>query len=47
MVLGGEHEFLLLSLVGDIDLKQISKLSKSMDIDGFQNLEKLDKNNKN
>ena len=45
MVLGGEHEFLILSLVGDIDLKQISKLSKSMDIEGFENLEKLDKNN--
>lgn len=47
MVLGGENEFLLLSLVGDIDLKQISKLSKSMEIDGFENLEKLDENNKN
>lgn len=45
MVMGGDHEFLILSLIGDIDLKQISKLSKSMDIQGFDKLEKLDENN--
>lgn len=45
MVMGSDDSFLLLSLVGDIDLKQISKLSKSMDIDGFENLQNLDKNN--
>ncbi len=43
MVIGSEDSFFLLSLVGDIDLKQISKLSKSMDIDGFENLQNIDK----
>jgi len=43
MVIGSEDSFFLLSLVGDIDLKQISKLSKSMDIDGFENLKNIDK----
>ncbi len=45
MIMGSDDSFLLLSLIGDIDLKQISKLSKSMDIDGFEKLENLDKNN--
>ncbi len=45
MIMGSDEGFLLLSLVGDIDLKQISKLSKSMDIDGFEKLENIDKNN--
>lgn len=44
MVMGGTKEFFVLSLVGDIDLKQISKLSKIMDIDGFEHLENIDKN---
>ena len=42
MVIHGETEFFLLSLIGDIDLKQISKLSKSMAIDGFEHLNKID-----
>lgn len=46
MIMGGTNDFLILSLVGDIDLKQISKISHSMDIDGFEKLENLDKNNK-
>ena len=46
MISGSDDSFLLLSLIGDIDLKQISKLSHSMDIDGFNKLENLDKNNK-
>lgn len=33
----------LLYLDGDINLKSISKLSKSMKIDGFEHLEKVDK----
>lgn len=43
MVMHGDNEFFLLSLIGDIDLKQISRLSKSMDIDGFQHLKNIDK----
>lgn len=41
MVMGGEKEFFILSLVGDIDLNQIAKLSQKMDVDGLENLEKL------
>ena len=44
MVIHGTNEFFLLSLVGDIDLKQISRLSQSMAIDGFEHLDKIDKN---
>ena len=43
MIMHGDNEFFLLSLIGDIDLKQISRLSKSMDIDGFQHLKNIDK----
>jgi len=42
MVIHGNTEFFLLSLIGDIDLKQISRLSQSMSIDGFEHLEKID-----
>lgn len=48
MVMGGNEEFFILSLYGEIDLKQIAKISKAMDIDGLEGLEKLgdrDKNN--
>ncbi len=41
MIAGGDDEFFILSIVGDIDLKQISKLSSKMDISGLENLEKL------
>ena len=41
MVIHGNTEFFLLSLVGDIDLKQISRLSKTMAIDGFEHLDKI------
>ena len=47
MVMHGDNEFFLLSLIGDIDLKQISRLSKSMSIDGFEHLKNIDKDNEN
>lgn len=46
MVMHGDNEFFLLSLIGDIDLKQISRLSKSMSIDGFEHLKNIDKDDK-
>lgn len=46
MVIHGQEEFFLLSLIGDIDLKQISRLSKSMSIDGFEHLEKINQDKK-
>jgi len=45
MIMGGEKEFFVLTLFGEIDLKQIAKISSAMDIDGLEGLEKLkDKN---
>ena len=44
MIMGGDTEFFLLSLVGEIDLNQISKLSRTMDIDGFDKLGRMDEN---
>jgi uncharacterized protein DUF4252 len=43
MVLHSDDQFFLLSLIGDIDLKQISRLSKTMSIDGFEHLKNIDK----
>lgn len=42
LLVGGSDSFVLMSFVGDIDLKQISKLGKSMDIDGLEHLEELE-----
>ncbi len=42
LLVGGGDDFVLLSFKGNIDLKQISTLSESMDIDGLEHLEKVD-----
>ena len=47
MVMGSDHDFLVLSLYGIIDLDQISKLSKKVDIDGLEELDKLKEKDKN
>jgi len=39
-------DFFLMSMTGNLDLNDISKLSKTLDIDGFDQLEKVDNNNK-
>lgn len=41
MLVGGGKQFILLSLYGEIDLKNISKIAKGMKISGFSQLEKL------
>jgi hypothetical protein len=41
MVLGGSDQFMLLTIFGEIDLKEISKIGKSVNIDGLQNLDKI------
>ena len=46
MVMGGNDEFMVMSLFGEIDLKQISKIGSKMNIDGLQHLNKMDKGNK-
>jgi hypothetical protein len=44
MLIGGEDSFFLMSMVGSMTLEDISKLSKTMDIEGFNHLEKLKDN---
>ncbi|MBS1681149.1 MAG: DUF4252 domain-containing protein [Bacteroidetes bacterium] len=41
MVMGGNDEFMLLSLFGEIDLKKISNIGKKMNIEGLDKLEKI------
>lgn len=41
MLSGQGNKFFLMSLIGDIDLKKISKLSKTLDVEGIENLDKL------
>ncbi len=42
LMIGGGKDNVLILIQGDIDLKTISKLSKSMEIEGMKNLEKLE-----
>jgi hypothetical protein len=41
MVMGGNEEFMVLSIFGDIDLKEMSRIGKSVNIDGLKNLDKI------
>ena len=43
MVMGGNEEFMVLSLFGEIDLKQVSRIGKRMDVKGLENLHNIDK----
>jgi hypothetical protein len=47
MVMGGNTEFMVLSLFGEIDLKQVSRIGKKMDVKGLENLEKMGEQKKN
>lgn len=47
MVMGGNDEFLLMSIFGEIDLKEMGKIGRSVNIDGLQNLDKLKDKHKN
>jgi vacuolar-type H+-ATPase subunit F/Vma7 len=42
LLVGGKEDFVLMSFVGKIDLKNISKLSKSLNIEGAEHLEELE-----
>ena len=46
MVMGGNDEFMLLTLFGEIDLKKISSIGKKMNIEGLDKLEKIKDNKK-
>jgi hypothetical protein len=43
MVMGGNEQFMVMSLFGEIDLKQVSRIGKKMDVKGLENLHNLDK----
>jgi hypothetical protein len=43
MLIGSTEEFMAMSLVGDIDLAEISEIAGGMDIQGFDKLKKLKK----
>lgn len=43
MVMGGTTDFMIMTLYGEIDLKQVSRIGKRMEIDGLDKLENLDK----
>ena len=45
MVVGGNKNFVFLSLYGEIDLKTVSKLATSMNVNSLQGLKNLDKGN--
>ena len=47
MVVGGRKKFVIMSLYGEIDLKSISKLSRSMSIEGLEHLEHIDSDKSN
>lgn len=44
MIISGAEENVLISISGIIDMKTIAKLSKSMNIEGMDQLEKIEKN---
>ena len=46
MIMGGNEEFMILSLFGEIDLKQVSRIGKKMNVGGLENLEKMNDKNK-
>jgi hypothetical protein len=43
MIMGGAKNFMVMSLFGEIDLKQVSKIGKKMNVEGLENLKNLDK----
>jgi hypothetical protein len=43
MLVGSDAQFLAMSLVGDIDLNEISQLANSMNIEGFDKLKNIKK----
>lgn len=42
MIIGSNTEFMIITLFGEIDLKQISKIGRKLDIGGLDKLEKMD-----
>jgi CII-binding regulator of phage lambda lysogenization HflD len=44
MIMGSMDDFMVMSLFGEIDLKQVSRIGKKMDVKGLENLHNLDHN---
>ena len=42
MLSGSNDDFMLLSLFGEIDLKQVSRIGQKMNVGGLENLQKMD-----
>jgi hypothetical protein len=42
MIMGSLDDFMVMSLFGEIDLKQVSRIGKKMDVKGLENLQNLD-----
>lgn len=42
MVMGGNEDFMILSLFGEIDLKQVSRIGKKMNVSGLDQLQHMD-----
>lgn len=47
MIVKGDHETMIMSLTGLIDMKTIAEISKSMNIQGMSDLKKLGEKNGN
>ncbi len=45
MVVGSHTEFMLLSIIGDIDLKQMARIGQRLDIKGLDKLQQMYKSN--
>ncbi len=43
MISGGAKNFTVVSLFGEVDLKQVSRIAKKMDVKGLEGLDKIDK----
>lgn len=46
MLSGNGKDFMLMSLFGEIDLKQVSRIGRKMNVDGLDKLEKMDEKKK-
>ncbi len=42
MIMGGIDDFMVMSIFGEIDLKQVARIGKKMDVDGLDKLQKID-----
>lgn len=47
MIVSGSHETMIMSMTGLIDMKTISEISKSVNIQGMNNLQKLNEKHEN